>query len=63
MIKSFKHKGLERFCLKGSAAGIQAKHSVKLRFQLAALDTPQHIDDLDLPGYSLHPLKGCRKLN
>ncbi|MFT4630733.1 MAG: proteic killer suppression protein [Dinoroseobacter sp.] len=58
MIKSFKNKGLEKFYLKGSSAGIQAKHSKKLRFQLAALDSAQDIDDLELPGYRLHPLKG-----
>ena len=60
MIKSFKHKGLEKFYIKGSKAGIQAKHTKKLRFQLAALDTAQQIEDLDLPGYRLHPLKGQR---
>ena len=60
MIKSFKHKGLEKFYLKGTKAGIQAKHATKLRFQLAALDSAQQIDDIDLPGYRLHPLKGQR---
>ena len=61
MIKSFKHKGLEKLYLKGSSAGIQAKHSKKLRFQLAALDSAQDIDDLELPGYRLHSLKGQRE--
>jgi proteic killer suppression protein len=60
MIKSFKHKGLEKFYSKGSASGIQAKHAKKLRMQLAALDTAQVLDDLDIPGYRLHPLKGPR---
>jgi len=61
MIKSFKHKGLERFYLKGSTSGIQAKQAKKLRLQLAALDSAQSIDDLDIPGYRLHPLKGNRE--
>ncbi len=61
MIKSFKHKGLEKFYLSGISAGIQAKHSKKLKFQLAALDSAHHVDDLDLPGYRLHPLKGQRE--
>ena len=60
MIKSFRHKGLEKFYLTGTKADIQAKHSKKLRFQLAALDSAQQIDDLDLPGYRLHTLKGKR---
>ena len=29
--------------------------------QLAALDTARNIDDLNLPGYRLHSLKGNRK--
>ena len=29
--------------------------------QLAALDTAQTIEDMDIPGYRLHQLKGSRK--
>ena len=29
--------------------------------QLAALDTSQSIEDMDIPGYRLHQLKGSRK--
>ncbi|WP_256367352.1 type II toxin-antitoxin system RelE/ParE family toxin [Microbulbifer sp. SH-1] len=29
--------------------------------QLVALDTAVSIDDLNIPGYRLHPLKGQRK--
>ncbi|RLA59161.1 MAG: Killer protein [Gammaproteobacteria bacterium] len=61
MIKSFKHKGLERFFESGSTRGIQTKHSRKLRMQLSALDTAQTIEDIDIPGYRLHSLKGSRK--
>lgn len=61
MIKSFKHKGLQVFFETGSKKGIQAKHASKLRMQLAALDTAQVIEDIDIPGYRLHQLKGQRK--
>ncbi|WP_372743269.1 type II toxin-antitoxin system RelE/ParE family toxin [Neptunomonas sp.] len=61
MIKSFKHKGLEKFYESGSTKGIQANHAKKLRMQLAALDTAQTIDDMDIPGYRLHQLTGSRK--
>ncbi|WP_369856243.1 type II toxin-antitoxin system RelE/ParE family toxin [Candidatus Thalassolituus haligoni] len=37
MIKSFKHKGLEKFYKTGTKKGIQAAHVTKLRMQLAAL--------------------------
>jgi proteic killer suppression protein len=58
LIKSFKHKGLEKFYLNGSTAGIQAKHSRTLGDQLAALDTAAEIGDMNIPGWGLHPLKG-----
>jgi proteic killer suppression protein len=61
MIKSFRHKGLRRFFETGSGSGIQAKHAGRLRLQLAALDTAQSVDDMDIPGYRLHPVKGRMK--
>ena len=60
MIKSFKHKGLHSFFETGGLAGIQASHAKCLRMQLAALDTAQTIEDMDVPGFRLHPLKGDR---
>jgi proteic killer suppression protein len=61
MIRSFIHKGLEQFFMTGSIAGVQAKHAVKLRMQLAALHTATRIDDMRAPGWRLHQLKGQRK--
>ena len=58
MIKSFRHKGLRRFYETGGTAGIQASHAKRLRLQLAALDSAQSIEDMNVPGYALHPLKG-----
>lgn len=58
MIQSFRHKGLRHFYEKGSVAGIQPKHATRLRMQLAALDSAQVIDDMDIPGFRLHALKG-----
>lgn len=58
MIKSFRHKGLRRFFETGSVSGIQAAHARRLRMQLAALDTAQTIEDMDIPGFRLHALKG-----
>jgi proteic killer suppression protein len=61
VIKSFRHKGLERFFERGTKAGIQSKHANRLRLQLAALDTALTVDNMDIPGYHLHPLKGRAK--
>ncbi len=61
MIKSFEHKGLERFFTKGTKSGIRTLHAVKLRDQLTFLNTAMTIDDMDIPGWRLHPLKGKKK--
>jgi len=58
MIKSFRHKGLERFFRSGSKAGIQANHAAKLRRQLARLDAAVQPGDMNIPGWKLHPLRG-----
>lgn len=60
MIKTFKHKGLKKFFETGSKAGIQANHERRLRMQLAAIDTASVVEDIDLPGFKLHQLKGNR---
>jgi len=49
MIKSFKHKGLQKFYETGSTQGVQAAHADKLRMQLAALYTACIVEDLDIP--------------
>ena len=59
LIKSFRHKGLERFFKTGTTAGIQAKHAVKLRIQLTALNAAKRPDDMSAPGWELHPFKGA----
>lgn len=57
MIKSFRHKGLERFFREGSKAGIQPKHAKRLRLQLGRLDTARSAHDMNLPGWKCHLLK------
>lgn len=61
MIKSFRHKGLRKLYETGNGAGIQASHKSRVRLQLSALDTAQSIEDMDIPGFRLHPLKGKLK--
>lgn len=60
-VKSVRHKGLKRFYLTGNTSGIQRDHAKKLRMQLAALDTATSVEDMDIPGFRLHPLKGQDK--
>lgn len=61
MIIRFRHKGLEVFFKTGSTRGIQANHAKKLGQILRALDVASSPQELNLPGFGLHPLKGNLK--
>jgi len=61
MIKGFRHKGLNRFFSKGDVRGIQKKQAARLARILDLLDNASAAEQLHIPGYSLHPLKGDRQ--
>ena len=58
MIKSFEHKGLQAFFLTGNKAGIQPHHAPKLARLLARLHAAKVPEDMNVPGWRLHPLVG-----
>jgi len=61
MIVSFKHKGLRRFYETGDARGMKPDWQRKVRMITARLDVSTSPDDMALPGFQLHPLKGKQK--
>lgn len=58
MITSFCHKGLEAFYRTGNKAGIRPDHAARLRLQLTALEAAKGPDDMAVPSWRRHPLKG-----
>jgi len=58
MIVSFKHKGLRLFYEKGDASKLQPQHVSKIRLILTRLDAAKAVEELNVPGYGLHELKG-----
>jgi toxin HigB-1 len=60
MIRSFKHKGLRDFYETNSKRGIPPEFSTRLRDRLDVIDTAGTIEDIALPHFSLHELKGDR---
>lgn len=57
MIKSFKHKGLEKLFFEGSTKGIQPKHKTKIEDILDLIDSMIQIQDMNFPGSRLHKLE------
>jgi len=58
MIRSFKHKGLERFFITGSKKGLPPEQTERIARILDRLDASVAPADMNLPGYRLHELKG-----
>ena len=58
MIRTWRHRGLEKFFATGSKKGIQPKHAEKLSSQLSLLHVAKMPQDMNRPGWNLHELKG-----
>ena len=56
MIKSWRHRGLQKFFATGAKAGIQPHHAPRLARQLSALDSASVPASMDVPGWRLHRL-------
>ena len=61
MIKSFRHKGLKRLYDNDDRSKLAAQDVDKIARILARLDASRAPQDMDAPGFRLHPLKGDLK--
>lgn len=61
MIKSFRHRSLQRLFDNDERRRLPAEHVDKIARVLARLDQLNQPQDMDLPGYRLHPLRGDLK--
>lgn len=58
MIGSFRHEGLKQFYEKGDTSKLQAQRIGKIRLILTRLDAATSVEEMNVPGYGLHRLKG-----
>ena len=61
MIKSFKHKGLKQFFTEDKKKLLDKRQAPRIGRLLDRLDAITCVEDMNLPGYGLHPLTGNRK--
>ena len=61
MIENFRHRGLKRLFERGERRQIRPDLVEKVENILAVLDAVQTVQDMDLPGFRLHPLTGDLK--
>jgi proteic killer suppression protein len=57
VIRSFRHRGIEKFFKTGSKAGIQPKQAQKLQLLLSVLNAATSPEQMNVPGWDWHPLK------
>ena len=58
MIRRIRHRGLKRLYEDDDRRGLNPQHVEPIRRLLAYLDRASEPQDMDLPGWRLHPLKG-----
>jgi toxin HigB-1 len=58
MIRLIRHRGLKRFYEDADRRGLNPEHIEKIATILAQLDRAAKPDDMGLPAFKLHPLKG-----
>jgi proteic killer suppression protein len=58
MIRRFQHRGLKRLYEDDDRRGINAEHVEKVRRILGQLKSSSRPEDMDIPGFKLHPVKG-----
>ena len=61
MIRRFKHRGLERYFLRGTRSGIPTQFASKIRLILGRLNASVRPQDMSLPELHLHELSGKRR--
>jgi proteic killer suppression protein len=61
MIQTFKNKALEKLFKENLSKGIPQNLEKKIRIRLEVIDSALMLEDIRLPGYDLHELKGDKK--
>jgi toxin HigB-1 len=61
MIRTFKHNGLRRYFETGSPKSLPNNMAKRIQVRLNVLDRARELNDIALPGFGFHALKGHRK--
>jgi toxin HigB-1 len=58
VIRNFRHKGLNELWALGRSGKIDAKLHARIKRRLSALDVAAAPEDLNVPGFDFHALRG-----
>jgi proteic killer suppression protein len=61
VIRSFRHKGLRELFESGSSRKVRSDLQARALRRLDAIHDAEDLSELNLPGFSFHPLRGAAK--
>jgi proteic killer suppression protein len=61
MVKSFRHKGLRNLFIDGRSSKVARNLQERAIVRLDAIDQAERLDDLRIPGFDFHGLRGKPK--
>jgi len=61
VIRTFRNKALEKLFKEGNVKGVPKDLEKRIRVRLEVIDSAKFVDDIRIPGYDLHELKGDKK--
>jgi proteic killer suppression protein len=61
MIRTFRHKGLEQLFQTGQSRLVAPELTARIRRRLDYLNRAREVNDVNVPGFRLHELKGNRR--
>jgi toxin HigB-1 len=61
MIRSFPSRAVRQFAETGDGSGLSVPNADRVRRILQALNAARRLQDMDIPGYRFHALKGKEK--
>lgn len=61
MIENIRHKGLKALYEKGTTSGVEQSQVFRLKRRLVVLNHAKQLQDLNIPGFKLHAIKGDYK--
>ena len=61
MIRSFRNKALRRFVESGDCSRLSVQNVERLKIMIGQMDSAVAPEELNLPGFYFHPLRGKEK--
>ena len=58
MIENFRHRGLKKLYERGDKSRLRQDIASKAELYLSVLDSAENLEELDITGFTFHPLTG-----